>query len=137
MVIELSERLQEERNRLGLSQENFGSFGDVGKIAQYRYETGERVPDARYLAGIASIGVDVQYLLTGVRSAAPESALAPDELALVAAYRKAPSVGKEFIRQASGMASSITAKTPAAEVPEIDLVKDYKPNKAKPRTKKV
>lgn len=95
--------------------------------------SGKQEPSAKLLRDIRRcLQVDMNWLICGDA----DGALDRDELALVAAYRKAPSVGKEFIRQASGMASNITAKTPAAEVPEIDLVKDYKPNKAKPRTKK-
>ena len=36
----------------------------------------------------------------------PASALSSEEAALVDAYRKAPTVGKEFIRQAAGMAAN-------------------------------
>lgn len=129
MIINFSERLLEERTRLGMSQEELGAFGNVGKIAQYRYETGERVPDARYLCGVTSVGVDVQYLLTNVRAAMPDTALAPDERTLVAAYRKAPKVGKEFILQASGLAATVTVKHTAQAAPDLDLIAGCKPNR--------
>ncbi len=126
MDITFSERLVEIRQALGISQDRMAEAGGVGKRAQVYYEHGERMPDVSYLQNIAyHLGVDLQYLLMKVPTPTPESALAPDELALVAAYRKAPSVGKEFIRQASGMAGNITAHAPAAEVPA-----------AKKRTKK-
>ncbi len=62
------ERLKEERNRLGLNQTDFGDACGVRKQAQIRYEKGERKPDSDYLQKASDIGVDVGYLLTGVRS---------------------------------------------------------------------
>lgn len=64
----LSSRLREERTRLGLSQVEFGRLGGVGKHAQINYEAGRRTPDASYLTAVAEIGVDVLYVLTGVRA---------------------------------------------------------------------
>lgn len=87
----IAERLREERKRLGLTQERFGAEGGVGKLAQLNYEKGERSPDAAYLSAIALAGVDVSYVLTGERGAA---ALAPDEAALLSAYRALDARGK-------------------------------------------
>lgn len=58
-------RLRDERIKLGLSQTEFGGHGGVRKNTQSKYETNERAPDALYLAKVAKIGVDVQYVLTG------------------------------------------------------------------------
>ena len=41
--------------------------GGVGLNSQSNYENGHRSPDAAYLERIAALGVDVTYLLTGVR----------------------------------------------------------------------
>jgi transcriptional regulator with XRE-family HTH domain len=60
-------RLREERNKLGLSQEKLAEIGGVQKLAQTNYETGKRIPTGEYLAKIAEIGADVNYILTGVR----------------------------------------------------------------------
>ena len=83
----ISDRLREERERLGLNQVEFGSIGGVKKLAQINYEKGVRFPDARYLAAVAERGVDVLYVLTGRRSA---TALSPEEQTLLAYYRDAP-----------------------------------------------
>ena len=64
----LGERIREERARLGLSQEAFGEVGGVKKFAQSNYERGKRHPDTAYLEKIAKVGVDIQYLVTGIRS---------------------------------------------------------------------
>lgn len=80
----IGERLREERDRLGRSQADLASVGGVGRRAQTYYESGERSPDAAYLGRVAEIGIDVQYVITGVRSS---SALTPDERVLMERYR--------------------------------------------------
>lgn len=61
-------RLREERERLGLTQPDFGALGGVGKQSQINYESGKRLPDVSYLTALGGHGVDVAYLLTGVES---------------------------------------------------------------------
>ena len=65
----IGSRLKEERERISYSQEKLGAIGGVQKRAQINYEAGERLPDAAYLRGVAQVGVDIQYVLLGVRSA--------------------------------------------------------------------
>ncbi|WP_025856094.1 helix-turn-helix domain-containing protein [Pseudomonas sp. CHM02] len=65
---EIAQRLREERKRLGLTQEELGTLGGVKVNAQSIYERGLRVPNAIYLASIATGGVDVLYILTGGRT---------------------------------------------------------------------
>lgn len=64
----MSERLREERNRLGLNQTDFGALAGVGKTTQINYENGSRSPSADYLAAIFTHGVDIQYVVTGKTS---------------------------------------------------------------------
>ncbi|WP_282395759.1 helix-turn-helix transcriptional regulator [Pseudomonas sp. PS01298] len=64
---EITQRLREERLRLGLTQSELAAFGGVKVNAQNVYERGIRVPNAIYLANIAKAGVDVLYVLTGGR----------------------------------------------------------------------
>lgn len=61
------ERLKEERNRLGLNQEDFGAKVDIQRVTQYQYEAEINSPTVRYLASIHAIGVDLTYILFGVR----------------------------------------------------------------------
>ncbi|HRI90473.1 MAG TPA: helix-turn-helix transcriptional regulator [Accumulibacter sp.] len=63
----ISERLKEERKRLGLSQGEFAGLLAIHRNTQARYERGEREPDTAYLSGLAKAGVDVGYVLTGDR----------------------------------------------------------------------
>lgn len=62
-------RLRQERDRLGLSQEQFGELGGVKRSSQHLYEHDVRRPDADYLAKIHGAGADVGFLLTGRASA--------------------------------------------------------------------
>lgn len=63
----ISKRLREERERLGMNQQNFAELGGVKKLAQFNYEKGDRTPDAEYLCALAEHGVDTNYLITGQR----------------------------------------------------------------------
>jgi transcriptional regulator with XRE-family HTH domain len=64
---EMGARLRQERKRLGFSQREMGLVGGVAANAQGKYESGERVPKADYLAALAGAGVDVLYVLTNTR----------------------------------------------------------------------
>ena len=102
----ISDRLREERTRLGLNQIEFGELGGVKKLAQINYEKGERNPDSAYLAAIAAAGADVLYILTGQRSApavptAQPLPLAQDEEILLDNYRNSPADAKAAIKAAS------------------------------------
>jgi transcriptional regulator with XRE-family HTH domain len=83
----VGDRLRDERERLGLNQTAFGAIGGVQKQAQLKYEKGERFPDAGYLAAVDRFGADVQYIVTGKRSA---QALTEDEDRLITLFRAAP-----------------------------------------------
>ncbi|KAA0945808.1 MULTISPECIES: helix-turn-helix transcriptional regulator [unclassified Pseudomonas] len=61
----IGSRLRLERERLGLSQKNFGEIGGVEANAQGKYENGDRAPKADYLSRVAERGVDILYVLTG------------------------------------------------------------------------
>ncbi|MBK6742498.1 MAG: XRE family transcriptional regulator [Hydrogenophilales bacterium] len=86
-TVSLCDRLREERNRQGLSQPAWGEIAGVTKKTQMLYEAGDRMPDAAYLAAIAAAGADIQYIVTGIRSA---QALSRDEVELLETYRAAP-----------------------------------------------
>lgn len=85
-MVNIGDRLKEERERLRMTQESFSVAGGAGKRAYIRYEQGERLPDAGFLAALSASGVDVLYVLTGRRSA---TALSPEEQTLLGYYRDA------------------------------------------------
>lgn len=67
--IDIAVRLVEERARLGFSQRDFAAKLDVSAEGLRLYETGQRGVSAEFLAQAATLGLDVQYVLTGVESA--------------------------------------------------------------------
>ncbi|QWP76072.1 helix-turn-helix transcriptional regulator [Lysobacter sp. K5869] len=81
----IASRLKEERERLGLKQAPMADACGVSRPTQVAYESGNRVPDAAYLALAASLGVDVGYIITGMATAMPR----PEEVELLRRYRSA------------------------------------------------
>jgi transcriptional regulator with XRE-family HTH domain len=69
----IGQRLRQERTRLGLSQSALGTIGGVETNAQGNYESGFRSPKADYLSRIATAGVDVCYVVTGLGKPAENS----------------------------------------------------------------
>ena len=64
-----SDRLLEERKRLKLNQQEMADLAGVQKRAYNYYEKGERFPDSQALQRLAAGGVDVYFLIVGVRQA--------------------------------------------------------------------
>lgn len=56
-----------ERFRIGLKQEDFALLCGVLRDAQVKYEAGKRSPNVEYLSGLAARGVDMLYLITGLK----------------------------------------------------------------------
>lgn len=105
-------RLKEERKRLGLKGGQLAQIGGVSAVSQSSYEKGKQLPGAAYLAAIAAVGVDVQYVLTGQRSAEP--VLTPEEKAVLAAWQKA----SQAVRAAAlaALQAGADAKKPARQI---------------------
>jgi transcriptional regulator with XRE-family HTH domain len=61
-------RLQEERKRNGFSQTQLADIVGIGKMTQFQYEKGINLPTLKYLSSIIPTGVDIQYILFGVRT---------------------------------------------------------------------
>ena len=61
-------RVREERERLGLTQTEFGRLGGVSKMAQWKNEQWKHWPTLEYIQNLqASGGIDIVYLVTGNR----------------------------------------------------------------------
>ncbi|WP_109092148.1 helix-turn-helix domain-containing protein [Aggregatibacter kilianii] len=97
-------RLKEERERIGLTQAALGAVGGVQKQAQLKYESGVRTPSAEYLIEISKIGIDVNYVLFGVRSNAE---LTSEEQQLLETFRAAPPVMRQFMLGGAGAGMKI------------------------------
>lgn len=63
----IGKRIRLERLRLGLSQAKFAFIGGVEVNAQGHYESGYRKPRVDYLYKVAVAGVDIGFLVTGIR----------------------------------------------------------------------
>lgn len=61
-------RLQEERKKTGLSQSELADLVGIGKMTQFQYEKGTNLPTLKYLSSIIPIGIDIQYVLFGIRA---------------------------------------------------------------------
>ena len=109
----ISDRLREERERLGLNQVDFGAVGGVKKLAQINYEKGERHPDSAYLAAIAAAGADVLYVLTGQRSPSMPAA-DPAEQVLLDSYRRCSAQARQNLIQTAVLLSAGLPSKPKA-----------------------
>nr|VFK23917.1 MAG: Helix-turn-helix [Candidatus Kentron sp. LPFa] len=100
MRANFGQRLIEERGKLNLSQSDFAKIGGVARGAQSNYERELRKPDLEYLTGLMDAGVDIQYVLTGKRSA-HEDSLKPEEEALLDNYRNSSEDSQRILRETS------------------------------------
>ncbi len=86
----IGDRLREERERLNLTQPSIALAGETTKQTQHAYESNRTPPKASYLAKVASLGVDVAYVVTGVRL--ENSATTPIELSYLRICRRLANV---------------------------------------------
>ena len=74
---EIGTRLKEERDRLGLKAADFGQFGDWPVRTVYGWEAGKATPKAEFFADVEALGLDVNYIITGRRTAGSLTGPAP------------------------------------------------------------
>lgn len=67
---EIGQRLLSERSRLDLTQQNLAEAIGSSRLSVVHYESGRSSPSAETLAAMAAAGIDVRYMLTGMRNAA-------------------------------------------------------------------
>ena len=99
--MDISTRLQEERKRLGLTQESVAEKLGATKRSVINWEGGAALPGAEVLARYAAAGADVLYILTGQRAGGvkPAPALTAEEETMLGYFRDA---SKEVRRAALG-----------------------------------
>lgn len=85
----IGDRIRDERERLGLTQPVFAAAANTKKGSIINWEKGASAPTAFQLEGLATLGVDVQYIVTGRRSAAAVD-VDPEINELISLYRSAP-----------------------------------------------
>ncbi|TCM61888.1 helix-turn-helix protein [Acinetobacter calcoaceticus] len=82
----IGSRIKEERTRLGLNQPDFAALANSSKRTLIDWEKEVSSPTAVQMAALAQSGVDVQYVITGLRSS---NALPTDETLVLEKYRLA------------------------------------------------
>ena len=65
---DIAQRISEERERIGYNQTGFARQLEITAETLRRYEMGLRDASLDFLVKAATLGVDVQYVLTGIRS---------------------------------------------------------------------
>ena len=75
----MGRRLKTERKRLKLSQQELGLVGGVEANTQGLYERDKRFPNAAYLEAVAKAGVDVLFVVTGVRKLVASESMSAGE----------------------------------------------------------
>lgn len=115
---DIGSRLRQERKRMGLSQREIGQLGGVAANAQGKYESGERVPKADYLAALANSGVDVLFVLTGRRA----STIAMDNLLSRVAV-KGGEPAAMFVEVQQAVSQLVTTIEQISNAYEVDLGK--------------
>lgn len=114
----MHDRLTEERERLQLTQSAMAEIGGVSRNTQVGYESGKTAPDARYLAALAERGLDVLYVVCGVRKA--HTATSPEQSRLLDAYGATAGLGRRAaLLLMESLASYGPAKAPPDDDPEL------------------
>lgn len=67
-VLSLGKRAEEERLRIGRTQEDLAEFCGVTRRTISRIENEKTPPSGDILTKFSQLGIDVQFVLTGVRS---------------------------------------------------------------------
>lgn len=107
--MDISTRLQEERKRLGLTQEAVAAQLGATKRSVINWEGGAALPGAEVLARYAAAGADVLYILTGQRSQpVPAQALLPEgDRILLDNFHAAPAQVQAGVKTALGAFSNV------------------------------
>jgi transcriptional regulator with XRE-family HTH domain len=95
----VGERLREERERLGLSQAEFGALLGISRGTQKNYELGANSLDLRYVSALEEHGVDAAYVLTGRRSTPLGQLFTPAEEELINQFRSISEDDQKAIRR--------------------------------------
>lgn len=107
--VQAGARLSEERERLRMSQQGLADACGIARTMLSRYERAVTEPGAGSLIALASHGVDVQYVLTGVRTPKSSQALTPQQLALLDSYAATDDAGRAALQAVAQIALRLHA----------------------------
>lgn len=108
----ISERLREERERLGMSQQALAEKLESTKRSVINWEGGAALPGAEVLSRYAVAGADVLYVITGERTSAQPAADAAEQV-LLDSYRRCKPDAKANLIQMAALLSAGVAPGPA------------------------
>jgi transcriptional regulator with XRE-family HTH domain len=101
----IAARLQQERERLAISQAQLAlKIGSNSQTIE-KFESGELVPDAKMLLQLHAAGVDIGYVLLSLRSSASAGTLNEDAAALLQDYEKASEEARALVRGVAALAA--------------------------------
>jgi transcriptional regulator with XRE-family HTH domain len=99
-LVAIGERIQSVRG--DVTQKDFAARLGIGRTSVVRYESGQRKPDALFVARLYAVfGINPVWLLTGEGVISPHDTLKPDEAILLDNYRNSPMEGKDAIKRAA------------------------------------
>ena len=111
------ERIKEERERLSFNQADFAALANSTRKTLFNWESGTASPNATVLAAWAEAGLDVLYVVTGVRNGAHPAQDAAEQVLLDSYRRCKPEARQHLIQTAAllsaGMSPASTAPTAA------------------------
>ena len=113
-------RLRIERRRLGLTQREFGKRGGVEPNAQSRYERGDRFPNSTYFVAVADLGVDLLFVLTGVKNITDVRNFNPAEQDVLIKFRSLLIEDQSAIMQLMGTITKLLKLTLDGTTPATD-----------------
>lgn len=97
---DIGSRLQEERKRHGMTQNQVAETLGIAKRTQANYEAGTSDATASYLSKAASeLGFDIPYILNGVRTTMTHHSLTQGEDVLIKQFRSITPFDQEAIRR--------------------------------------
>ncbi len=106
--------MREEREAKSLTQADFAKIGGRNRISQATYESGKKTPNLEYLIELSTAGIDIGYILTGIRQ---DGSLGHDHEVLLAYFDQMhPSQRAAFLQIAEGLAR---LPQPAKSIDEV------------------
>lgn len=93
----MGDRLRQEREGLGLPQSEMAALGGAKPRTYQDWERGVAAVSAEFLAVVASVGVDVLYVVTGKRDGG--AALSASENELLARLRQGSPVLRGYLQE--------------------------------------
>lgn len=140
LFISIGKRLREVREGMELSQSEFAGIAEHAGVpgatrqSQARYEKGEQMPGAAYLAAIAEAGADVFYILTGQTIVSKQQPAPPtqEEIEILVNYRLSREEDRQALaRTAAAMAQQAKPK-PRQPKTAVVLDTEYKGKRTGP-----